>query len=97
MDLDSIRLFVFAAQLPMDPQSGRMILMGAIFSCCDPILSVAASLSFRDPFYVPLGEEKIADEIRKEFSGPYKSDHIALVRYIDFTFLWRQVLKNVFL
>ena len=35
------------AQLPMDPQTGKMILLGAIFSCLDPVLSVAASLSFK--------------------------------------------------
>lgn len=35
------------SQLPMDPQTGKMILFGAIFSCLDPVLSVAASLSFK--------------------------------------------------
>ena len=35
------------AQLPMDPQTGKMILLGAIFGCLDPVLSVAASLSFK--------------------------------------------------
>ena len=42
------------AKLPMDPQTGKMILMGAIFSCLDPILTVAATLSFKDPFVIPL-------------------------------------------
>ncbi len=44
------------AQLPMDPQTGKMILLGAIFSCLDPVLSVAASLSFKDAFVIPLGK-----------------------------------------
>ena len=35
------------AHLPMDPQTGKMILFGAMFSCIDPVLSVAASLSFK--------------------------------------------------
>ena len=35
------------SHLPMDPQTGKMILFGAIFSCLDPVLSVAASLSFK--------------------------------------------------
>ena len=35
------------AKLPLDPQTGKMILMASIFSCIDPILSVAASLSFK--------------------------------------------------
>ena len=44
------------AQLPMDPQTGKMILLGSIFSCLDPVLSVAASLSFKDAFVIPLGK-----------------------------------------
>ena len=39
------------AKLPLDPQTGKMILMASIFSCVDPILSVAASLSFKVSFY----------------------------------------------
>lgn len=42
------------ARLPIDPLTGRMLLMGAIFSCISPILTVAASLSFKDPFVTPL-------------------------------------------
>ena len=34
------------ASLPMDPQTGKMILFGAIFSCLDPVLSVAACKFF---------------------------------------------------
>lgn len=42
------------AKLPMDPQTGKMILMGALFCVVDPIFSVAASLSFKDAFTVPI-------------------------------------------
>ena len=66
------------AKLPMDPQTGKMILFGAMFSCLDPILSVAASLSFKDPFVVPLGKESVVDAIRVELSGNTKSDHLML-------------------
>lgn len=31
-----------------------MILFGAIFSCLDPVLTIAASLDFKDPFYIPI-------------------------------------------
>jgi ATP-dependent RNA helicase DHX36 len=34
---------------------GKMILLAAIFGCLDPILSVAASLGFKDAFVIPLG------------------------------------------
>lgn len=42
------------AKLPLDPQTGKMIIMASIFCCLDPILTVAASLSFKDAFMVPL-------------------------------------------
>ena len=64
------------AQLPVEPQIGKMLLFGAIFSCIDPILTIAASLSFKDPFVVPLGKEKEADFERKRLARGIRSDHI---------------------
>ena len=66
------------AQLPMDPQTGKMILLGAIFSCLDPVLSVAASLSFKDAFVTPLGKEKEVDRVRRVLAENTKSDHLML-------------------
>jgi len=40
--------------MPVDPHVGKMLLFSAIFSCVDPIATIAASLGFRDAFYVPL-------------------------------------------
>ena len=70
------------AELPMDPQTGKMILLGAIFSCLDPILSVAASLSFKDAFVIPLGKEELADKRRVQLSRGMKSDHLMLANAI---------------
>ena len=64
------------AKLPMDPQTGKMILLGAIFGCLDPVLSVAASLSFKDAFVVPLGKEGIVDAKKVELSRNSRSDHL---------------------
>lgn len=66
------------AKLPLDPQTGKMIIMASIFCCLDPILTVAASLSFKDAFMVPLGKEKLVDEVKKRFAGDTKSDHMML-------------------
>ena len=71
------------AKLPMDPQTGKMILFGAIFSCLDPILSVAASLSFKDAFVVPLGKESLVDAKRLQLSRNTKSDHLMLANAIS--------------
>ena len=47
-------LGVHLARMPVDPHTGKMILFGAMFCCLDPILTVAASLSFKDAFVIPL-------------------------------------------
>jgi len=66
------------AQLPMNPQTGKMVLLAAIFSCLDPVLSVAASLSFKDAFLIPLGKERAADLARQALTGNTRSDHLML-------------------
>ncbi|KAB7504711.1 ATP-dependent RNA helicase DHX36, partial [Armadillidium nasatum] len=84
------------ARLPMDPLTGKMILMGSIFSCLSPILTVAASLSFKEPFVIPLltkvrasnvnvlqGKEKAVDECRLRWSEGTKSDHLMMVNIFD--------------
>ena len=71
------------AQLPMNPQTGKMILLAAIFSCLDPVLSVAASLSFKDAFMVPLGKEKAADLAKQELANNTRSDHLTLANVMS--------------
>jgi len=66
------------AQLPMNPQAGKMILLAAIFSCLDPVLSVAASLSFKDAFLIPLGKQRAADLAKQELASNTRSDHLTL-------------------
>ncbi|XP_059141900.1 ATP-dependent DNA/RNA helicase DHX36-like [Physella acuta] len=67
------------ARMPVEPHTGKMILFGAMFCCLDPILTVAASLSFKDAFTIPLGKEHIADQIRVKLAAESKSDHIMLI------------------
>ena len=64
------------ARLPIDPQMGKMILMSALFRCLDPITSAAAGLSFKSPFYNPLGLEKKVDCIKRSLANKSKSDHL---------------------
>lgn len=59
-----------------------MLLFGALFNCLEPILNIAVVLDYRDPFVLPLGKEKIADEKRKEFAGDCKSDHLFMDKLI---------------
>ncbi|OWA50925.1 ATP-dependent RNA helicase DHX36 [Hypsibius exemplaris] len=71
------------AQTPVPPQLGKMLFLGCIFGCLDPILNITAVLSFRDPFCTPLGKEEEARRTRNNFgrdsSGrDTKSDHLLL-------------------
>ncbi|XP_030600824.1 ATP-dependent DNA/RNA helicase DHX36 isoform X2 [Archocentrus centrarchus] len=67
------------ARLPVEPHIGKLILFGALLGCLDPVLTIAASLSFKDPFFIPLGKEKMADMRRKALSRNSKSDHLTVV------------------
>ncbi|XP_075483451.1 DExH-box ATP-dependent RNA helicase DExH5, mitochondrial isoform X1 [Primulina tabacum] len=69
----------YLAMLPMEPKLGKMLLLGAIFNCLDPILSVVAGLSVRDPFLAPLDKKDLAEAAKAQFSYDF-SDHLALVR-----------------
>ena len=57
--------------------------MGAIFDCLDPILTIASSLSFRDPFVSPMEMRKQADDAKQAFAGSHMSDHFALLAAFD--------------
>ncbi|KAA8532625.1 hypothetical protein F0562_032559 [Nyssa sinensis] len=65
--------------LPVEPKLGKMLILGAIFNCLDPILTVVAGLSVRDPFLTPLDKKDLAEAAKAQFSRDY-SDHLALVR-----------------
>ncbi|XP_020809319.1 ATP-dependent RNA helicase DHX36 isoform X2 [Drosophila serrata] len=64
------------AKLPIEPQMGKMILMSALFCCLDPVTSAAAALSFKSPFYAPLGKESQVDEIKRKMARNMRSDHL---------------------
>lgn len=64
--------------LPLDPGTGRMLIMGAVLRCLDPVLTAAACFSSRDPFYVPPGMRDEARQIRQSFCAT--SDLLATVR-----------------
>ncbi|KAI5062460.1 hypothetical protein GOP47_0022999 [Adiantum capillus-veneris] len=71
------------ATLPMDPRIGKMLLMGAIFQCLGPALTIAAALGHRDPFVLPIDRKEAADEARRRFAGESYSDHIAILRAFE--------------
>lgn len=46
--------------LPVDPKLGKMLIMGAIFRCFDPVLTIVSGLSVRDPFLLPQDKKDVS-------------------------------------
>ncbi|KAJ0102564.1 hypothetical protein Patl1_05807 [Pistacia atlantica] len=70
----------FLSMLPVDPKLGKMLVMGAIFHCFDPVLTIVSGLSVRDPFLLPQEKKDLAGIAKSRFSAKDYSDHMALVR-----------------
>ncbi|KAH9602084.1 hypothetical protein KSS87_013738 [Heliosperma pusillum] len=68
------------SMLPVEPKLGKMLILGAIFKCVDPIMTVVAGLSVRDPFLMPFDKKDLAESAKAQFSAREFSDHLALVR-----------------
>nr|CAB3499411.1 unnamed protein product [Digitaria exilis] len=66
--------------LPLDPNLGKMLLMGSVFQCLDPVLTIAAALAYRNPFVLPIDRKEEADAVKRSFAGDSCSDHIALLK-----------------
>ena len=66
------------SQLPLDPATGRMLVVGVAARCLDPVLTAAACMSSRDPFVVPTGMRDEAQAARRRFCAT--SDHLAVLR-----------------
>ncbi|KAB1225479.1 ATP-dependent RNA helicase DHX36 [Morella rubra] len=70
----------FLSILPVDPKLGKMLIMGAVFRCFDPVLTIVSGLSVRDPFLLPQDKKDLAGTAKSRFSVKDYSDHMALVR-----------------
>ncbi|KAK2437680.1 DExH-box ATP-dependent RNA helicase DExH3 [Trifolium repens] len=93
------------SMLPVEPKLGKMLILGAIFNCLDPILTVVAGLSVRDPFVVPADKKDLAESSKAHFAARAYSDHLALVRAYDgwkdaeaqqagYEYCWRNFLSS---
>eukprot|EP00980_Cylindrotheca_fusiformis_P031466 scaffold26431_cov122-Cylindrotheca_fusiformis.AAC.1 len=77
------------AVLPVDPRVGKMMIYGSLFGCCDPALTVAASMSSRSPFMSPFDQRDEADAARKKFAVDC-SDHLTILNGFN---TWKEMLK----
>uniref|UniRef100_A0AAX7USV5 RNA helicase n=1 Tax=Astatotilapia calliptera TaxID=8154 RepID=A0AAX7USV5_ASTCA len=70
------------ADLPVEPNLGKMVLCAVVLKCLDPILTIACTLAYRDPFILPTqsSQKRAALSCRKRFTSNTFSDHMALLR-----------------
>lgn len=71
--------------MPVEPRLAKMLIYSVIFKCVDPLLTIVAFLSLREPFTLPtLQEDKIAAaKKRKGFSEGTFSDHMTLLKVFE--------------
>ncbi|KAM3408446.1 hypothetical protein ACQJBY_001529 [Aegilops geniculata] len=77
--------------LPLDPNIGKMLLIGSIFQCLDPALTIAAALAYRNPFVLPIDRKEESDAVKRSFAGDSCSDHIALLKAFE---AWKEAKRS---
>lgn len=56
------------ALLPVEPQIGKALVFGCLLGCLDPVLTIAALLSQRNPFVMPMNKKEQADLAKRRFA-----------------------------
>lgn len=56
------------ALLPVEPQIGKALVFGCLLGCLDPVLTIAALLSQRNPFVMPMAKKEQADQAKRRFA-----------------------------
>lgn len=51
----------YLTMLPVEPKLGKMLVLGAVLNCLDPILTVVSGLSVRDPFLTPMDKKDVSE------------------------------------
>ncbi|XP_061703653.1 3'-5' RNA helicase YTHDC2 isoform X2 [Syngnathoides biaculeatus] len=79
---DLTNLGFHLADLPVEPHLGKMVLCAVVLRCLDPVLTIACTLGYRDPFVLPAegSQKRAALQCRKQFSSNTFSDHMTLLR-----------------
>lgn len=73
------------AQLPVDVNIGKILIMGTLLSCLSPVLSIAACLSHKSPFTASQNKDEMRamaapflSKDKKFISSEQQSDHLVL-------------------
>eukprot|EP00178_Gracilaria_changii_P017569 TRINITY_DN500_c0_g1_i2.p1 TRINITY_DN500_c0_g1~~TRINITY_DN500_c0_g1_i2.p1 ORF type:complete len:1343 (-),score=190.46 TRINITY_DN500_c0_g1_i2:4236-8264(-) len=78
------------AGLPVDAKIGKLLIYGALFNCLDAMLTVAATISERSPFYSPFDKREESRSAKAKFQWG-KSD---LLTYVSAFNRWRELRES---
>ena len=67
------------ASLPVNPSLGKMIILGIIFRCLDPMILIGAAHTGRSLFLSPLEQRQKSEAVKKAFAQGTNSDHMAFI------------------
>lgn len=67
------------ASLPVHPTLGKMIILGVIFRCLDPMITLGAAAHQRPLITNPLDQRAAVDAMKKKLAGSSESDHLMLL------------------
>lgn len=76
--------------LPVDARIGKLLIFGSLFSCVDAVLTIAATISERSPFYAPFDKREEARAARLPFVWG-KSDLLTHVKAFN---AWRDLQES---
>lgn len=68
------------ASLPVHPSLGKMIILGIIFKCLDPMIILGAAAAERSLFVQPLEARAQVNKVKQSFAKDSESDHLMLLK-----------------
>ena len=78
-DEDLTALGRVLSRLPVHPSLGKMIILGVVFRCLDPMITLGAATNERSLFALPIGLRSEAVRAHKTYGSHEQSDQIALL------------------
>ncbi|XP_071109259.1 ATP-dependent RNA helicase dhx29-like [Haliotis cracherodii] len=70
------------AALPVHVRIGKMLIFAAIFGCLEQVAVIAAAMTEKSPFVVPLGKRDLADTAKRAMSIAC-SDHLTVYKAFE--------------
>lgn len=84
------------AQMPIEARMGKLVLLGAMHGCLEPILTIAAILGYRSPFVAPVSRRSEAHSAYRSFARPDDgSQHSDLLLLLNAFTAWEQAKRLV--